>query len=107
MKKDEYNSSMAVDGPKGPIYKVKPGVFELSKLTKAVIVPVGVASHPHLSFEKSWNKARLPKPFAKIHVFFSRPLDLDMEDLKSKKNSDALGDAIANACDRAAIFLRP
>src|SRR5690606_18737721 len=35
--------SLAVDGPKGPIYEPKPGVFELSKLCGAAIVPVGVA----------------------------------------------------------------
>ena len=102
-----WNSSMAVDGPKGPIFKVKPGVFELAKLTKAHIIPIGVASHPHFVFEKSWNKARLPKPFAKIFVYFSRPLDLDLENIKDTDSSERLANAIANACEQAAIFLRP
>lgn len=101
-----HNSSMAVDGPKGPIYHVKPGVFELSKLTHATIIPVGIASHPHFTFEKSWNKARLPKPFARVYVYFSKPLDLDLENLRDPINSEKLANAIANACDKASNFLR-
>lgn len=101
-----FNSSMAVDGPKGPIYQVKPGVFELAKLTHATIVPVGIASEPHFVFEKAWNKARLPKPFARISVYFSKPLDLDLDDIRNPSNSERLANAIANACDEASIFLR-
>lgn len=104
--KKGHNSSMAVDGPKGPIYQVKPGIFELAKLTGATIVPVGIASEPHFVFEKSWNKARLPKPFARISVYFSKPLDLNFDDVRDPKNSEMLANAIANACERASNFLR-
>lgn len=106
VKKDGYNSSMAVDGPKGPIYQVKPGIFELAKLTGSTIVPVGIASKPHFTFEKSWNKARLPKPFARVYVYFSRPLDLNFEDVRDPENSEKLANAIANACEEASNFLR-
>ena len=71
-----YNGSMAVDGPKGPIYKVKPGVFELSRLAKAKIVPMGAAPASSFRFHKSWNKARLPKPFSRVVVWFSEPLEM-------------------------------
>lgn len=104
--KSGSNSSMAVDGPKGPIYKVKPGVFELAKLTQATLVPVGIASEPHFIFNKSWNKARLPKPFARIVVVFSKPLDLNLEDTRGPAQAELLANAIANACDKASNFLR-
>jgi len=107
VKKEGRNSSMAVDGPKGPIYEVKNGIFELAKLTGATIIPAGIASAPYICFEKSWNKARLPKPFAKVSIYFSKSLDLDLENIRSQSNSKRLGDAIANACERASNFLRP
>jgi lysophospholipid acyltransferase (LPLAT)-like uncharacterized protein len=66
-------ASIAVDGPKGPIHKVKPGVFELSRIAKAHIIPVGAASSRAIVFHKSWNKVRLPKPFAKVVIHFSEP----------------------------------
>jgi len=59
---------MAVDGPRGPIYVVKPGVFSLSFLTQSPIHPVGVAADRFHCFEKSWNKAILPKPFATVSI---------------------------------------
>ena len=67
-----YRASMAVDGPKGPIYQVKPGVFELSKLAGAWIAPLGVANSSQFVFQKSWNKARLPKPFRSVVVCFRK-----------------------------------
>ncbi len=69
----KHNASVAVDGPKGPIHQVKPGIFELSKLTSAQIVPMGVAVSSAKVFEKSWNKAFLPWPFAKVVTVFTEP----------------------------------
>ena len=64
--KDGYRPSVAVDGPKGPIYKVKPGVFEISKIIDGGVYPVGVATSSAWVFHRSWNKTYLPKPFAKV-----------------------------------------
>jgi lysophospholipid acyltransferase (LPLAT)-like uncharacterized protein len=69
-----YNCSFAVDGPKGPIYKVKPGIFELSRLLDAPIYYAGVTCDRAIHVPKSWNKTYLPKPFAKIHVYWDGPL---------------------------------
>ena len=67
-------SSVAVDGPRGPIYQPKPGAFELSKLCQASIVAVGVVAAPRFVFKKSWNKAYLPLPFAEIKIYLSDPM---------------------------------
>jgi lysophospholipid acyltransferase (LPLAT)-like uncharacterized protein len=65
--------SIAVDGPRGPIYQPKPGVFELSKLCEARIVPVGVTVSSAFIFKKSWNKTYLPLPFAQIKIKLDEP----------------------------------
>jgi lysophospholipid acyltransferase (LPLAT)-like uncharacterized protein len=68
-----YNSSVAVDGPKGPLHKVKPGIFEISKLTGCPIYWAGVyCDNPHI-FKKSWNQAILPKPFSKVYIQWNGP----------------------------------
>ena len=72
--KKGYPSSMAVDGPKGPIYKAKSGVFELSRLTGAKIYPIGVYSQKSYIFNKSWNQTFLPMPFSQIKIFLGSPL---------------------------------
>lgn len=74
IKTESRNCSFAVDGPKGPIYEVKPGIFEMSRLLNAEIYPAGVACSSAWKFEKSWNKTFLPKPFSKIIVYWGTPL---------------------------------
>lgn len=65
--------SFSVDGPKGPIHQVKPGVFELSRLLSCPIYAAGVSCDRAWVFEKSWNKMYLPKPFANIVVNWAGP----------------------------------
>lgn len=97
-----YRASMAVDGPKGPIYQVKPGVFELAKLCRARIVPVGAAANRRFVFEKSWNKARLPYPFAKVRVVFGESFAIGPnDDLKSAALAEQLKRKIDQACAEA------
>ena len=72
--KKGHNTSFAVDGPKGPLYKVKPGVFELSRLTGAQIVPIGVCCYDRWDFPKAWNKTFVPKPFSKVAIYFDSAL---------------------------------
>lgn len=94
-------ASMAVDGPKGPLHMVKPGVFELSRLAKAHIIPLGAACSRAIVFHKSWNKAQLPKPFAKVVVQFLEPWPVveksDDFELLSQKLSRDISDAAHQA----------
>lgn len=66
----KLNASFAVDGPKGPIYKVKPGIFQFQRLhpDHPIIYCAGIAVDRFWRFEKSWNKTILPKPFAKVVI---------------------------------------
>ncbi len=72
--KDGGNCSFAVDGPKGPLHKVKPGVFELSRMISGPIYAAGVACDRAIHFPRSWNKTFLPKPFAKVIIYWEGPL---------------------------------
>lgn len=102
------NASMAVDGPKGPIYKVKPGVFELSRLAQAKIVPMGAAASNAITFHKSWNKAKLPKPFSRVKVYFGEPWPALSRDDSAKDTLLLLRleTEIAKACQLATDLLR-
>ena len=64
-----------MDGPRGPIYDPKPGVFELSRLLKSPIYAGGVFCDRAWSFPRSLNKTFLPKPFAKINVVWIKAFD--------------------------------
>lgn len=70
--KNGANATFAVDGPKGPIYEPKPGVFEFSRLSKCSIYAGGVYCENAWRFPRAWNKTFLPKPFAKVIVVWSK-----------------------------------
>lgn len=69
-----YNCGFAVDGPKGPIYEIKPGVFEASRLLNAPIFAAGVTVGRAWHFPKSWNKTFLPKPFSQVQISWLGPM---------------------------------
>lgn len=105
--KNGHPASMAVDGPRGPIYQVKPGVFELSRLAQAQIFPVGVAIGNPLVFKNSWNKAALPKPFSKVCVCYGEPIQtLDKShNPKDLKLAQDLKHRISDACQQASKLI--
>jgi lysophospholipid acyltransferase (LPLAT)-like uncharacterized protein len=76
------------DGPRGPIYRAKPGPIKLAQMTGA---PVGSF---HLQPEKawtirSWDRFQVPKPFTRIAVSWGQwtsvPEDTSNEELESKR----------------------
>lgn len=70
--KEGYNFAFAVDGPRGPIFKVKEGICAVSKKTGRPILPIRAHIDNQFIFEKSWNKAKFPKPFTKITLKFAK-----------------------------------
>ncbi len=102
-----FNASMAVDGPKGPIYKIKPGVFELSRLAKAHIVPTAADCSSGIVFKNSWNKALLPKPFSRVIVAFGQPHRIisKKDDVRSPELSSALAALLSDARHQAAKLI--
>jgi lysophospholipid acyltransferase (LPLAT)-like uncharacterized protein len=71
-----------VDGPRGPIGKVKAGTIQLALAADAVIVPVYVTAD-RAWFFNSWDKFFIPKPYAKVTLRFDDMIDL------SKPESEA------------------
>ena len=62
-----------LDGPQGPMGKVKPGIIKMARETRAVIVPFYVRAD-RAWFFNSWDRFMLPKPFARVCLTFSTPL---------------------------------
>lgn len=69
-------AALSVDGPKGPIHVVKPGIVELARRTGAKIVPYCPYPEHFFSF-KSWDKFRFPRPFSKVIVVYGPPITVE------------------------------
>lgn len=82
-----HKLTIAVDGPRGPIYKVKEGITAVSEKAKRPIVPVRGYPVSKYVFEKSWNKATLPYPFTKIILKIGKIGFYSTEELENKMKS--------------------
>jgi lysophospholipid acyltransferase (LPLAT)-like uncharacterized protein len=73
LSKKGHSCSVAVDGPKGPLYEVKPGIFEISRLMKLPIYAGGAYCESAWRFPRSWNQTYFPKPFARVSIVWTGP----------------------------------
>ncbi len=74
-------SAITIDGPKGPVFEIKRGVFCISAETGAPILPMIAMGTRYWTLHKSWDKFRIPKPFARVVVLYGRPMMVTMQEL--------------------------
>jgi lysophospholipid acyltransferase (LPLAT)-like uncharacterized protein len=83
-----YPAVFTADGPRGPIYKVKPGAVKLAQLTG---YSIGIFyAHPQKAWElKSWDRFLIPKPFSRVAISWGRhvvvPRNEDPEAVEAKR----------------------
>lgn len=82
--KTGYCLCLAPDGPKGPVYRCKPGAIKLASISGVPLVPVSL-SYSSFWRIKSWDKYIIPKPFSTVEFqwgdFLEIPSDLSAEEL--------------------------
>jgi lysophospholipid acyltransferase (LPLAT)-like uncharacterized protein len=74
VRKSGWNASLAVDGPRGPIYRVKPGILKLAQETQVPLVPGAAAASRRFIFKKAWNRCYLPLPFSRCAIVYGDPI---------------------------------
>jgi lysophospholipid acyltransferase (LPLAT)-like uncharacterized protein len=60
-----------LDGPTGPMGRVKAGIIKMALETDAVVVPL-YTSAEHAWYFNSWDRFMLPKPFSRVFITFGR-----------------------------------
>jgi lysophospholipid acyltransferase (LPLAT)-like uncharacterized protein len=78
------NGGITPDGPRGPKYKVQPGVLVAAKKAGVPILPVSINFNRKKIFQ-SWDRFRFPYPFARAVLVFGEPFRIP---------SDARGEAL-------------
>ncbi|WP_321495270.1 lysophospholipid acyltransferase family protein [uncultured Desulfobacter sp.] len=71
-----------LDGPTGPMGKVKPGIIKMALQTNAVLVPFFTDADQAWYFN-SWDRFMLPKPFARVRLRFFDPIHICGEEKES------------------------
>ena len=61
------------DGPRGPAEKVQPGIVSAARHAGAPIVPIAAGASAEWRLP-TWDRMRIPKPFARLDVRFGAPI---------------------------------
>lgn len=69
----QRSMALMVDGPKGPLYKAKPGVVRLAKKSGIPIVPMVIEAEKFWTVG-SWDRLQIPKPFSRARILLARPI---------------------------------
>lgn len=75
---DGFNIAITPDGPTGPPNKMKAGAVITAKKSGTTLLLVGIAYSKYWELN-SWDKMKIPKPFAKVKVIFSEPKKIDKD----------------------------
>lgn len=67
--------ALTPDGPRGPAEVLKPGLIYLASRLHRRVVPIGTASRP-VWVAKSWDRFRVPHPFARVCVSHGAPIGI-------------------------------
>ena len=69
---DNVSPAITPDGPKGPIYKFKPGAVLLAQLSQRPIIPMAYAASR--AWRIQWDRFVIPKPFSRVAVAVGEPV---------------------------------
>ena len=85
------------DGPKGPLYKCRPGVVRLASLSGYPIIPACIDYSSCWRISKAWDGFVIPKPFSKVTVVVQEPLYVpkDIDDATQKEYMEKLEGMLA------------
>lgn len=73
LKREGCGGAVIPDGPRGPRYKVKPGVITLGRETGHPIIPLSYSADKIKVFN-SWDRFLLPYPFTKGTFIYGNPI---------------------------------
>ena len=96
MVKNGYDALIAVDGPEGPAYQVRPGAALMAKRSGAVLVPMVATSNRRMNLVTHWDKPMIPLPGARTVVHFGPIID-PLEQHTLPPTLDELREKIAEA----------
>ncbi len=77
--------AFTVDGPKGPIHKVKSGLLLVSQKVGIRLIPISAIAKNSLTFTKAWDKFKVPLPFSKTVAVYGYPIEITKDDNLEEK----------------------
>ncbi len=77
--KQGFSIGFGIDGPIGPIYKVKPGMTHMAQKLEISVIPIGTAISRKWVLKKAWDRFEIPKPFSKVVCYVGAPMRIEKD----------------------------
>lgn len=107
--KNGCSAALAIDGPRGPVGVVKPGVVQIAKNGGAPIIPMAWKTKSKCILKlPTWDKLLIPLLFVKAVALYGEPIDVpsdateeQMEEIRLKVENEIkrLNEELANNYD--------
>jgi len=78
LKEEVRPGGVVPDGPRGPRFKVQPGVITLAQKTGYPIVPISYSAK-RIKIFASWDRFILPYPFTEGCIIYGRPMSVSSQ----------------------------
>lgn len=78
------DAACVVDGPAGPCFMIKPGIFYLAAKSGRVIVPLSVHFNRKIRLLWRWDKYILPLPGSQVLITIGEPLSISSDQLEGR-----------------------
>jgi len=72
--KEGFDGAFTPDGPRGPIYKAKPGITRLAQKTQMPIIPLSSNANRKKVYLDNWSKFILPRLFSRGIIIYGEPI---------------------------------
>jgi hypothetical protein len=95
------DAAFAVDGPRGPRRRAKPGAALAARLCHGRLVPMGAAVSASHVLGRTWDRFRIPLPFSRVQVVLGAPVDPAL----AAERPELVDHGIEQACRRAGDLL--
>lgn len=76
--RDGRSLAITPDGPRGPAEQVKPGIVYLAARLGLPVVPIAAGADREW-VGRSWDRFRIPKPFARLRIAHGAPIRIPQE----------------------------
>lgn len=89
-------AAFTADGPRGPIYVAKPGAVKMAQLTGARVGTFYLLAEQAWTL-RSWDRFMVPKPFSRVVVSWTVPVNVETGERGGESALVALQDAMDRA----------
>ena len=81
------DAAFAVDGPRGPAFKAKPGAVLAAESTGGILIPMTTRASRFWTVARAWDNYQLPKPFAKVEIVRGDPISVQSGGLEEAQRA--------------------